>query len=322
MRLFALTFGDRSTASTYYRILQYAQWFAQLGIQFDYAPAKGFRAFSSLRDYDVVLLQKAILPGRNFHHVRQNARRLIYDADDRIWLGQYRPHHWWTQRRLERRARRIVQGSDLCLAANQVIAEDLRHFGGRVEVVPMALQATAWPPRQTSGGRLVVGWAGAPKNLYYLKNICPALRRFQHEHPTVSFVIYSGADPKFEEFNYTYIPYHPGADSEIIRRFDIGLLPLPDTPFAHGKSPIKALQYFASKVAVVCSPVGATREIVKGQHNGLWVETSEAWSRALVLLAEDSALRERLAVHGRCDFERRFETACVATHLVGLLRHG
>lgn len=43
-----------------------------------------------------------------------------------------------------------------------------------------------------------------------------------------------------------FVPFELQRQIEVPNTFSIGLLPLPDTPFSHGKSPIKALRYMAA----------------------------------------------------------------------------
>jgi glycosyltransferase involved in cell wall biosynthesis len=98
----------------------------------------------------------------------------------------------------------------------------------------------------------------------------------------------------------------PGRESESIRTFDIGLLPLPNDPFAAGKSPIKGLQYMASGAAIVLSQVGAAAEMFVEGETGLFAQDAQGWVQALSRLAEDAPLRRRLAESGRAAFLRNF----------------
>src|SRR6185295_11084066 len=102
-----------------------------------------------------------------------------------------------------------------------------------------------------------VGWSGGRVNLRYLEEIEPALSGVQAELPQVEFVVHCGQQPAFYYgLQYTHIPYVTGEESAVVRDFDIGLAPLPNDAFAAAKSPIKCIQYMASGVAAIVSPVG------------------------------------------------------------------
>jgi glycosyltransferase involved in cell wall biosynthesis len=318
MRVLALTFGDEHTASTKFRVIQYLPEFARLGISFDVKAAKGFKDFAILPRYDVVLLQKTLVSGRVLGKLRQGARRLVYDADDLIWLAPGKKHSFLTRFRIERRLRRIARAADLCVAANGVIAADLASRGAQTVLIPMALDGEIWQDPVKDPG-LVVGWSGAPHNLVFLRAILPQLREVQCRFPEVQWLFHCGEDPRFPDFNYTHVPFEPGREHEVVRRFHVGLLPLPGDPFVRGKSPIKALQYFACRVAVVGSPVGATREIILDEENALWVREEDQWGSALGKLLSDPLLRRRLAAAGRLAFEAHYDLPRVAGRLIKAL---
>jgi hypothetical protein len=309
VKVLVLTFGNENTPSTRYRIVQYQELLELSGIRCTLVPAKEFRDFSSLSEYDAVLLQKTLLDGGTVRRIRRGARRLIYDADDLIWLSPGKVHSFITRFRIRRRLKTIVQCSDVCLVANRIIATDLEEVGGTTTLLPMALDGRVWRPRPTGEGKtpLTIGWSGAPGNLIFLQAILPQLREVQTLFPDVRWVIHSGVDPHFQNFRYEYEPYVPGNEPATVASFDIGLLPLPDDPFVRGKSPIKGLQYSACGLAVVVDPIGATRELLIDNVNSLWVEGEQTWETALSRLIVDTGLRQRLAASARTLFEQQHD---------------
>lgn len=315
MRLFALTFGGPESASTHYRLLQFAGLFEAAGIEFRHAAAAGFSDYSLLAWADVVVLQKTLVAGAKLRAIRRHARRLVYDADDRIWLSPNKQHHWWTQWRIERRLRRIVRLADTCVAANEVIAADLCARGARPVVIPMAVDGTKWTAWPKPTAPVTVGWSGSPKNLPFLQNILPAMIEVQARHPEVRWLIHCGREPELAGLRYTHAPFVAGEEPSIVRQFHVGLLPLPDEPFARGKSPIKALQYFASGVAVAGSPVGATCELLNSDENAVLVASPDAWGTTLAKLLADEPRRNRLAAAARFAFETRYDVPVVFAQL-------
>jgi glycosyltransferase involved in cell wall biosynthesis len=317
LRIFALTFGGPDSASTQYRVLQYAGSFAAAGIELHHAPASQFTDWSSLATYDAVLLQKTLLSGSKLKALRKHSRRLLYDADDLIWLSPQKKHHWITRLRIESRLRGIAKSADLCVAANQVIAADLRARGAAPVVIPMALCGAQWRPADRPAGPVTIGWSGSPKNLPFLQGILSELIAVQNRFPEVIFAIHSGVDPKFAGLRFRHVPFRPNEEPQTVGQFHIGLLPLPDDPFARGKSPIKALQYFACGVATVGTPIGATNELLEHGKNALCVNRPADWGEHLARLITDAATRDAIAAAGRQTFALKHDAARVFGQLRG-----
>src|SRR5687767_3948369 len=307
-RVLALTFGDQSQASTLFRVHQYIKPLAKVGIHVQPIHARDFADWHSVASYDAVLLQKSLLPIGKLRRLRRLSRRLVYDIDDAIWHPQGKSHFFLTNLRQNLRLKTIVSSADLCLTANGIIARHLQKWTRRVAVLPMALDEHTWTPGEAGAvnNRLRVGWSGSPVNLRYIETIEPALVEVQARFPEAEFAIFSGQPPKFQRLKFVHVPFMPGCEPESIRTFDIGLLPLPNDPFAAGKSPIKGLQYMASGAAVVFSPVGAAAEMFVEGETGLFARDTQGWVRALSRLAEDAALRRKLSENGRAAFLKHF----------------
>jgi glycosyltransferase involved in cell wall biosynthesis len=320
MKVFALTFGGSDSASTHYRLLQYRDHFLESGVEFSFAPTAEFSDYPSLAEYDTVILQKTLLSGRKLRLIRKYSKRLVYDADDRIWMRPGKPYSWLTQIRLAQRLKATANTADICLAANRVIAQDLEEAGAQTAVVPMALDGNTWNPGARSESPLRIGWAGAPKNLKSLELIRPAIARVLRRFSQATLVVYCGERPSLKGIDFDHVPWREGGEAEAIRQFHIGLLPLPNDPFAQGKSPIKSLQYFASGVATIASPVGATLEIVTPDRTGLLASSLGDWERQLIHLVEDASRRTEIGAAGRSEFESRFEAKAVYQQLLTHLR--
>ena len=84
-----------------------------------------------------------------------------------------------------------------------------------------------------------------------------------------------------------------------IQSFDIGLMPLMDDPWLHGKCGLKILQCLAVGVPIICSPAGINREIVEDGVHGFWANTQEEWVEKLEILINDPDLRKRMGIESR-----------------------
>lgn len=323
MKLFALTFGGPDTPSTHFRLHQYTQAFREQGVEIEHALARGFEDVERLDGYDLVLLQKTLLSTSLVKRIARHSRALVYDADDRIWMRPGKPYGLWTRTRLRRRLACVVRQADLCIAANGVIAADQRAAGARrVETLPMSVDTDLWNThgRTEDSGCVTIGWSGSPGNLVFLEPLVPVLRELLNSYPQLRFTVHCGQRPDFEDLEFTHIPFEPGREPDAVRTFDIGLLPLPDDPFVHGKSPIKALQYYACGAVVVGQDVGATAELLEHETCALTVNETRPWKASLSRLIEDGDLRKKLASAGLERIRTSHSMTAVVDRYLGLLR--
>lgn len=310
MRYLSLNFGDAHCASSQYRIHAFVPPLRERGLAVECVAADAFTAWETLGDYDGVIVQKKLFGALRVRALRARARRLVYDIDDAIWLPHRRRHHWFTRWRTNGRLQRIAAAADLCLPANGVLAEHLRPWARRLEVFPMALDATQWRPQpRPPDGTVRLGWSGAPGNLRYLEALEPALATVLNQLPHARLVVLCGERPRFTRIAFEHVPWQPGTEPAAVASFDIGLLPLEDSPFAAGKSPIKGLQYLACGLPVVATPLAATQELFRGSAAASFAAQPVEWVAELAALVADAGLRQRRGAAGRAHFEARHALA-------------
>jgi glycosyltransferase involved in cell wall biosynthesis len=104
-----------------------------------------------------------------------------------------------------------------------------------------------------------------------------------------------------------------------LHAFDVGIMPLPDTPYAAGKCALKAIQYMACGIPVLASPVGIAPDVVGDGVCGLLARTTDEWLEGLTRLLCDPDLRERLGGAGRERARERYALPAAASALAGVL---
>jgi glycosyltransferase involved in cell wall biosynthesis len=102
--------------------------------------------------------------------------------------------------------------------------------------------------------------------------------------------------------------------------FDVGLVPLDDTPFEQAKFPFKLLQYLGLGVPAVSSRVGTAADVIQDGENGLLASSEAEWRHALEELIRLTGLRRRLASAGRDTVASSYTIERVGPLLVDGLR--
>ena len=290
-----------------YRIQHYFPHLKREGVEVDLRviPRGRIRRsllFGELPAYDVVYVQRRLLGTVDLAFLRRASRRLVYDFDDAV---MYRSSRHSNQVSFSRRwaFKRMVRASDAVIAGNHFLkGEALRYVEeGKVTVIPTAVDLERYPPKDygTSRDSVVLGWIGSGSTLWYLRNLNPVLEALYRRYPQIELKVVS--DEFLDSSVVPVVKKKWALEDEVsdLQSFDIGLMPLTDDVWSQGKCGLKAVQYSAAGIPVVCSPIGINRDIVEDGLNGYWASTDAQWVERISRLIDEPPLRVRMGREGR-----------------------
>jgi glycosyltransferase involved in cell wall biosynthesis len=268
--------------------------------------------------YDVVWLEKEAFPYLPawFDIARLQGMPYVVDYDD-AWFHRYEGR--WFSPLIGRKIDQVMQVAHTVVAGNDYIARRAREAGAhRIEIVPSTIDLDRYRdlPASPAHESLTVGWIGIPLNAHYLSVVAPALRVV----PDVTLHVVGGAVPA-ELTGIAAETFAWSEETEVARiaDFDVGIMPLTDTPWERGKCAYKLIQVMAAGKPVIASPVGANRQVVRHGVNGFLAETTDQWADALRQLA-DPELRRRMGEEARKTVAEQYSTAVVIPRLAAILR--
>jgi glycosyltransferase involved in cell wall biosynthesis len=245
----------------------------------------------------------------------------VYDLDDALFLGSppgtNRRFQWAKQE--PRRSIECMRRAKLVIAGNQFLADRARMYARRVEVVPSCVD----PVRQhirvhEEVDVITVGWIGSRSTSCYLESILPVVARLNADRVRVKLVLV-GADRSIGAPWIEHRPWSFETEKDELARFDIGIMPLPDTEWARGKCGYKLLQYFSAGVPAIASPVGINTELI-GQERGIVASSPEEWHSAFEQLIADLDRRREAGSAARFFVERKYSYQRWAPELAALLQ--
>ena len=253
--------------------------------------------------------------------------KVIFSFDDAIYAGHDDPsglnHPILYRLKYGRGVDEVLRGSLHVIAGNRILADYARQFNPRVSIVPTVVDCVQYPskPARTNGRPpITVGWVGSRSTAPYLIAIEPALRSLAQAHRgKVRFRFFGCPEYKPDVPDFESLPFRLATEVSDLHSIDIGIMPLPDTEWTRGKCAFKAIQYMASGIAAVASPVGITAEIIQHEINGLLAESADDWFRGLTRLVNDEELRRRLAGNARRTIEESYSLQVWGPRLVSLL---
>lgn len=329
MRVLFLTEGT-TIPSTRFRVLQFIPYFEANGISCTvrggYGPlynsvsktrwGKAYKLASRLKRagvgvdaplFDGVFLQRPAIPFTSVPErlLALSGTPVIFDFDDNLSMGANgQPHPART-----RTLRHAAASSDRVIAGNTFLA-GLVDEAHKTTIIPTVIDTNRYTPGTTPFAHedVVIGWMGTQGNFVYLRQILPWVLATLQAHPRARLRVVSNARlPELEGVaQVDQIPWSAEDEINLLRSFDIGLMPLADTLGARGKCGFKMIQYMAVGCAVVSSPVGANVEIFEGSQAGALASGEDQWAASLAQLIEDTSHREACAHAARAHAVARY----------------
>lgn len=211
------------------------------------------------------------------------------------------------------------------VTGNEEIARFARSAGGTVHLLEGWIQTARYPDKQhrpMSPTR--IGWVGTfPER--NLPPVASAIAEVCARSDSVLRVVgpredrLSVAAPELAD-HLEWETWTAQREFTLFEDFDIGIMPLEDTPYNRGKEAFKLKEYLASGLPVVCSPVGHNAKVISDGANGFHAATSAEWVERLLALVGDADLRSRLSKGGAEMVESRWGVDGQLAKLADLLR--
>ncbi|HUF98860.1 MAG TPA: glycosyltransferase [Ilumatobacter sp.] len=258
----------------------------------------GFPKSTIERDRPTLLVRNArrVTRGRSESRLLRAGSPGVYDLDDGLpWDNGNLPGlGHWTKRPFPRSllAKRAASSADRVIAGNDVLADWAADHCADVRVIPTCIEPSDYSVRSdwAIGGAPRLGWIGSPATEGYLIDIAAGLAEI-HRRTGARLEIVSGPGevPAVLE-PFTERTLWSTESTRHIAAWDIGLMPLRDGVYERAKCGYKLLQYAASGVPVVASPVGVSQELLTAM-DGVAPETASDWVDAVCSLIEEPAAR-------------------------------
>lgn len=359
MKILGLCSFPVESAATRHRLMLYQDHLRANGVELDIVPFLDSEGFVSLysgsgmlskslsmvrpvlnrialsariKDYDAVIVQReAMFFGPElFERLYQmiGQKSLILDLDDATYIRYNSPTFGRIGSALKffGKTNRLIRRADIVICGNRFIAEHVANLGGNPVVLPTIVDPDVFRPSTLRRNpKPVLGWIGTHSTYPLLESIFPVIRELAKGHDFKLRVVGSGRSEVFiDGVDVENVSWNLEREPSDFADLDIGLYPLAlsDSASAEwlmGKSGFKAVQYLATGVPFVMTPIGVCAEIGVAGETHFAASSTEEWLHGLKSLLDDPALRLSMGEAGRRHFEAEFSLAEQAEKMLNLL---
>jgi glycosyltransferase involved in cell wall biosynthesis len=352
LRVLALATYPVEAASSRYRIVQFIEPLRQRGIDVEFLPFLDRGTFDALyrprkvmarlplialrtlrrvaeamRRADLVFVQREAMlfgpPVVEWLATRLRRRPMVLDLDDATWIAYRSPVYGAAAPLLKwpSKANRLIDRASIVICGNPNIASHVEARGARAVIIPTVVDLAGFRPAEQDHDVPVAGWIGSHGTYPYVERLFPVLESLRAETPFRLAIVGAGRrDIALRGVDVEQKPWRMEAEANDFRSLDVGLYPVADDAWGAGKSGFKAVQYMASGVPFVMSPVGVCATMGEPGVTHLLATTDAEWRGALTRLLTDRRLRMDMGQAGRAFAERHYSLDQHADALASVLR--
>jgi len=348
MKVLALTRYGRKGASSRVRFLQYVPYLEAHGCvvtisallsdqyvdvlyrqkkQAKWEIVKGYFTrilkLLSIKRYDVVWMEKELFPGFPAWVewlLQKIGVKYIVDYDDAVFHNYDLSKRFIYRSLLRNKIDQVMRFASIVVAGNEYIAARAKAATApQVQIIPSVVDTAKYSLHNNHANeRLpVVGWIGTPSTIQYLQEIAPALLCAYQRQPFLLHVV--GAEFSYPGLEIVCKVWKEDLEIESIQQFDLGIMPLADTPWAKGKCGFKLIQYMACGIPVIGSPIGVNQEILSGGVGHIAV-SAEDWCTSILQVVRNPEEAAFMGTLGRMKAENVFCLSISAPVLLTLLK--
>ena len=274
--------------------------------------------------YDLVLLYCEAVP--YFPLImekvfKKKGAKIVYDFDDAVFHNYDQHSNGVIRFLFKNKIRKLLSLVNAVAAGNEYLATYAKEVNQNVFIVPTVVDMNCYPMKKYDSKdhkEFIIGWLGSPSTAIYLNPIIKTLDRFCDKHKAKVVLMGSGKirdlSKKFEIREWSQ-----SEEIKMLHDLDVGIMPLPDTPWARGKCGFKLIQYMACGLPVIASTVGVNADIVDDNVNGFLVDMDQNWYDYLVRLYNDKGLRKSMGEAGRAKVAIKYSLQSKAHDLAVML---
>jgi L-malate glycosyltransferase len=266
----------------------------------------------TVRKYDVVYIHLWVTPfGPPLFEwlFRKFAKKLVYDIDDLVYLGNVKSkvHPIVTLVKGRSKPLFLMKNADRVITCTPYLDQFVRKYNSHTTDISSTINTDLYTPKTDYSikDEFVIGWSGSHSTAKYLHLLDDVFMDLAKDY---KFKLLVMGDPNFflQGVNVEAIPWSEEYETAVISKFDIGVYPLPNEEWVLGKSGLKALQYMALGVPTIATSIGTIHRIIENGQNGFLVNSMEEWKAKIKTLLYNEDLRKEIGGKAAASVEESY----------------
>ena len=237
-------------------------------------------------NYDLVVIEKEAIP--YFPPIVEKVlsifgKKFILDYDDAVYYNYIYSNNKLVRRLFSNKIESIIKISFGVITGSPELTEYVKQFNANVIEIPTSVDIEKYNSPSSyiqKNSPFVIGWIGSISTSRYIDSIQLGLNRFLEEVDDVEIHLI-GYNGYLRDERIKVIKWTSDTEVENLYKMDVGIMPLIDTPFEHGKCGFKLIQYMACGKSTISTPFDANIKIDSGNGN-LFALNDDEWFKCFM----------------------------------------
>jgi len=265
-----------------------------------------FLALINAARFDIIFLQRKLVPIPYFFILRFLAKKIIYDFDDAIFFNS----NGDLSKKRYQRFKYICEKSDLIFSGNQYLKSFAKKINPKTFILPTCLNTKDYQVKARKSKQYIdLVWVGHKSTVKYLLTVIPFLEKANEKIKKLRILNVSNVILSSRKIKIKNISWSEDAQYKFIKSAWMGLAPLDSSNWSKGKCAFKLIQYSAAGIPTLSSDIGVNRELITNYKNGFLIKKNSDWEKAIFSLQANKDKYKKMV--NNCsllskDFDRKF----------------
>jgi hypothetical protein len=320
--------------SSRYRIYQYLDSYEKAGIKVAVAPLFGSRFFTNdkiikigytlyyyfrrvfkllqVYKYDLIYIEYELFP--YFPSIFEKLFRVlnvkyIVDYDDAIFHNYNTSTNFFIKLLLSNKIDTVIKNANHVVSGSPYLTHYIRRINPNCTEIPTSVSKKKYAQKTKSETNAVftIGWIGSRTTSVNVLQLIPAFeelgKKLEFQLNLIGFD--RNESSKLGHLNVNFINWNAETETEEINKFDVGIMPLDNTPFNQGKCGFKLVQYMGCSLPTIATPLEANVKINRNKKN-LHAITNEDWVSAFEKVYNNQDYFREVGLENYDDFTKYY----------------
>lgn len=262
------------------------------------------------KKYDLIWVEKEIFPWfpAVFEYLLERLRiPYIVDFDDAVFHFYDTHPNYLVRNFFKNKIRYVIRRAEAVVVGNSYLYDYAISAGAKyVEIIPTVIDFNRYSCKDEYNSQFTIGWIGSPSTSKNLNVVESSLKSLVIDNKDIQVMLIGADSTALLGLSLQRVSWSDNTEVESLRKLDVGIMPLVNEPFEHGKCGYKLIQYMACGLPVVASPIGVNNDIVKEGQNGFLAKDNREWEERLYYLYKNPRIRKEMGLNGRALVEKSY----------------